>query len=91
MHRFYGTTARLELRALFQRLSDESEAMMSICATIHVYLTEGGSLFFMEHADHALQTFRSELEGYSGSATGGTMCAGLLLCTLSVSDLAVPW
>ena len=89
MHRFYSTAARSELRNLFQQLSDESEAMMSICAAIHVYLTEGNSVTFMEHTDRALRIFRAELDGNSGSAVGGTMCAGLLVCTLSVSYLCV--
>lgn len=87
MHRFYSTAARAELKAIFQQLTDESEAVMSICAAIHIYLKEGNSLTFMEHTDHALQIFRAELEGSSGSAVGGTMCAGLLVCTLSVSRL----
>ena len=85
IERFYSSTARAELGNTFKQLSDESEAMMSICAAIHVYLKEGNSVTFMEHTDRALQTFRAELAACSGSAVGGTMCAGLLVCVLSVS------
>ncbi|TDZ21975.1 Beauvericin cluster-specific repressor BEA4 [Colletotrichum orbiculare MAFF 240422] len=82
LHRLYTTESHIWLQSHFTEMAGRSQAFFVVCTAIQAYLDGGFSVTAMEHVDHALQTFRAELEGRHGSLEISTMAAGILLCTL---------
>ncbi|KAJ5375634.1 hypothetical protein N7517_007640 [Penicillium concentricum] len=67
-------------------LCEESNALYDICLTLQLSLSTIRTLQFFEYFDTSLQEFRSEL-ARSTTLSDGTLTAGLLLCSIGVSDL----
>ncbi|KAF4427809.1 Pestheic acid cluster transcriptional regulator 3 [Colletotrichum fructicola] len=82
LHRLYTTESYIWLQSHFQAMAEKSQAFFVVCTAIQAYMDDGFSVLAMEHVDHALQTFRAELEGRHGSLDVSTMSAGILVCTL---------
>lgn len=85
MHRLYTTESSGWMKSHFTSMAEKSQAFAIVCGAIQAYLDDGFSVSSMEYVDHALQTFRSELESRHNSFDGSTVSAGLLLCSLCVS------
>ncbi|TQN63802.1 hypothetical protein CSHISOI_11630 [Colletotrichum shisoi] len=71
-------------------MAQKSQAFTAVCEALQAYLEDGFSVPSMERVDHALQTFRSELETRQNSFDASTVSAGLLLCSLCLLQ-ARPW
>ncbi|KAK1622340.1 hypothetical protein BDP81DRAFT_485527 [Colletotrichum phormii] len=83
MHRLYTTESSGWMKSHFASMAEKSQAFAIVCGPIQAYLDDGFSVSSMEYVDHALQTFRSELQSRHSSFDGSTDSAGLLLCSLS--------
>jgi hypothetical protein len=84
----YATEAQSWLQPFFRQLSEQSGALIHVCAAIQGYMNdrqEGLSLTSMEFVQDALQTFRTELASRGKTMHNATVIAGLLMCTLLVS------
>ncbi|KZL64557.1 C6 finger domain-containing protein [Colletotrichum tofieldiae] len=90
MNRLYTTESHSWLKAHFVIMAEKSQAFFTVCGAIQAYLEDGLSVSSMERVDHALQTFRSELESRHASFDASTVSAGLLLCSLCLLQ-ARPW
>ncbi|KAK1703079.1 hypothetical protein BDP67DRAFT_246608 [Colletotrichum lupini] len=90
MHRLYTTESSGWMKSHFVSMAEKSKAFAIVCGAIQAYLDDGFSVSSMEYVDHALQTFRSELESRHNSFDGSTVSAGLLLCSLCLLQ-ARPW
>ncbi|KAF6803185.1 C6 finger domain-containing protein [Colletotrichum musicola] len=82
LHRLYTTESHSWIQSHFRTMAKRSRAFFVVSAAIQAYLDDGFSVAAMEHVDHALQTFRAELEGRHDLRDISTMAAGILLCTL---------
>lgn len=91
--RLYATQSCSWIRGFFADMAKESPAIVVICAAIQGYLDDGRrqlSVASMERIDLALQTFRRELSDCNGTMHAATVSAGLLVCSLCVSNLSAP-
>ncbi|OLN87606.1 putative transcriptional regulatory protein C965.10-like protein 2 [Colletotrichum chlorophyti] len=82
LNRLYTTESTSWVQTHFQAMANRSNAFLIVCTAIQAYLDDGFSVSSMERVDHALQTFRAELESRHKSWDGSTVSAGLLLCSL---------
>ncbi|KAK1985959.1 hypothetical protein LZ30DRAFT_706999 [Colletotrichum cereale] len=90
MNRLYTTESHGWLKTHFVEMAEKSQAFFNVCEAVQAYLEDGLSVSSMERVDHALQTFRSELENRHESFDASTVSAGLLLCSLCLLQ-ARPW
>ncbi|CCF35298.1 hypothetical protein CH063_01277 [Colletotrichum higginsianum] len=90
IHRLYTTESQSWVKAHFVAMAQKSQAFITVCEALQAYLEDGFSVPSMERVDHALQTFRSELETRQNSFDASTVSAGLLLCSLCLLQ-ARPW
>lgn len=90
IHRLYTTESQSWVEAHFVAMAQKSQAFITVCEALQAYLEDGFSVPSMERVDHALQTFRSELETRQNSFDASTVSAGLLLCSLCVSSRSNP-
>lgn len=77
------------LLPLLPQLCEQSKALYAICLAFQVTLTPEMRPRFFEYFDAALNRFRSELATSLTSLEDGTLAAGLLLCSIGVSDESV--
>ncbi|WDK13082.1 hypothetical protein CGRA01v4_04363 [Colletotrichum graminicola] len=90
MNRLYNTDSQGWLKGHFVAMAERSPAFFNVCGAIQAYIEDGLSVSSMELVDHALQTFRSELESRHESYDASTVSAGLLICTQCVSFCTTP-
>ncbi|KAK1593450.1 uncharacterized protein LY79DRAFT_551894 [Colletotrichum navitas] len=90
MNMLYNTESQGWLKGHFVAMAERSPAFFNVCGAIQAYLEDGLSVSSMELVDHALQTFRSELESRHESYDASTVSAGLLICTQCLLQ-ARPW
>ncbi|KAK2043440.1 hypothetical protein LZ31DRAFT_498998 [Colletotrichum somersetense] len=82
MNRLYATENQSWLKGHFVAMAEKSPAFFNVCGAIQAYFEDGLSVPSLELVDHALQTFRSELQTRHESYDASTVSAGLLLCSL---------
>ncbi|RAK95302.1 Zn(II)2Cys6 transcription factor [Aspergillus ibericus CBS 121593] len=78
------------LKLRLPTLCQQSEALYRICVTLQVSLRSDMKSHFFEYFDAALNNFRSELAQSEAYLKDGTLTAGLLLCTIGVTQ-GIPW
>ena len=83
----YATRTVEWVSPLIRSLAQTSDALFIVLKALHLFYKyrQKLSIRFHEEVDRALKAFRSELDSGLGTMDGGTMCAGLFLCTLNVS------
>jgi hypothetical protein len=74
------------LQPRLPELCQESSALYNICLTFQLSLSTTHTSQFFEYLDTSLREFRFELAS-STTLADGTLTAGLLLCSIGVSDL----
>lgn len=84
----YATRTVEWVLPLIRSLAQTSDALFIVLGALHLFCKyrQNLSIKFHEEVDRALKAFRSELDSGLGTMDGGTMCAGLFLCTLNVSS-----
>ncbi|KAF4966918.1 hypothetical protein FSARC_5451 [Fusarium sarcochroum] len=86
----YATSTNDNFREEIRNAARESPALVSVClvlqSTSKSYPTEKIHL----ELEKALHVFHEELAECAGSMNRGTLCAGLVLCTVLVSLLSIP-
>lgn len=87
----HSTTApQSMLQPRLPELCQESSALYNICLTFQLSLSATHTPQFFEYLDTSLREFRSEL-ARSTTLSDGTLTAGLLMCSIGVSDPRLPF
>lgn len=67
-------------------MSQESRALPLVGAALQAYYDDGWTVTAMERMDRAIRTFRADLDILCSERRSATICSGLLICTMCVSD-----
>ncbi|KAH6988841.1 hypothetical protein BKA56DRAFT_477064 [Ilyonectria sp. MPI-CAGE-AT-0026] len=91
IYSLYATSTDDQLKQNFAQASTESPALVSVCLALelmsqHKDVAEEAHLSF----ERALHIFKNELSNCAGVMKRGTLCAGLVLCTISIIR-SLPW
>ncbi|KAF4449508.1 Transcriptional regulatory protein pro-1 [Fusarium austroafricanum] len=93
LNRLYTTEATSWIKPFFADMAHQSPALVMIAGAIQAYMDDGKrgmSVRAMESVEIALQTFRQELSTRYETMHQGTLCAGLLVCSLCLLQ-SQPW
>ncbi|UZP36722.1 hypothetical protein NXS19_004538 [Fusarium pseudograminearum] len=90
IYSLFATSTDDSLKDNLRQASKQSLALVSICCAYQFVSEYPETEEAYSQFRNALRVFQDELEERGGTLNGGTLCAGLILCTLSIlQDL--PW
>ena len=86
LHNLCNSEVYCWLSVFFRAVSQESRALPLVGAALQAYYDDGWTVTAMERMDHAIRTFRTDLQVLGRQRFPATICSGLLICSLCVSD-----
>lgn len=87
--KLYNAETQSWIRPIFEDMASQSKALRIIGIAIQSYVDDGCddlSVSSMERLDLALRTFRAELASQHDDIRASTAFAGLMVCSLCVSE-----